>query len=171
MNRCPYCQGSTRQNRAGTTKAGMQRYRCMHCDRKYTPEPKKQGYPDSVRDQAVEMYGNGKSLRQVARHLNVAPQTVAYWVTKTVQVTPKTRTPQKAKEEMSARKAASIQNKKTRRIGTMKKSFFMRLFTRFLFVNPRNKKKNYPKCFSHLALLISIFRKVKRTGFLKNRWQ
>jgi hypothetical protein len=27
----------------------------MHCQRKYTPEPKKQGYPESMRKRAMEM--------------------------------------------------------------------------------------------------------------------
>ncbi len=34
---CPYCQETTRQNKAGKTSAGIQRYRCMHCGRTYTP--------------------------------------------------------------------------------------------------------------------------------------
>ncbi|MBI5950474.1 MAG: IS1 family transposase, partial [Chloroflexi bacterium] len=36
MMTCPYCQETTRQNKAGTTNAGSQRYRCMHCNHKYT---------------------------------------------------------------------------------------------------------------------------------------
>ena len=50
----------------------------MHCKRKYTPEPKMQGYPESMRKRAMEMYVDGGNLRRIARHLKVAPQTVAY---------------------------------------------------------------------------------------------
>ncbi len=53
----------------------------MHCNRKYTPEPKQQGYPKSMSKRAMEMYVDGGNLRRIARHLKVAPQTVAYWVT------------------------------------------------------------------------------------------
>jgi transposase-like protein len=63
------------------TRAGSQRYRCMHCGHKYTPEPKAQGYPASVRKRAMEVYVAGNNLRRIARHLKVAPQTVADWVT------------------------------------------------------------------------------------------
>src|SRR5215213_9462035 len=80
MKRCPYCQETSRQNRAGTTKAGSQRYRCMHCKHKYTPEPKQQGYPESVRKRAIEIYVDGGNLRRIARHLKVASQTVTYWM-------------------------------------------------------------------------------------------
>src|SRR5215216_5751733 len=88
MKKCPYCQKTTRQNRAGKTKAGSQRYRCMHCGHKYTPEPKAQGYPESMRKRAIEMYVDGGNLRRIARHLKVAPQTVAYWVTDMAEALP-----------------------------------------------------------------------------------
>jgi transposase-like protein len=60
----------------------------MYCNRKYTPEPKKQGYPDSLRQRAMEMYVDGGNLRRIARHLKVAPQTVAYWVTDVAEAMP-----------------------------------------------------------------------------------
>ncbi|MBS4060902.1 MAG: IS1 family transposase, partial [Bacteroidetes bacterium] len=69
MNECPYCQSNTRQNKAGHTQSGSQRYRCMHCQRKYTPEPKLHGYPKSMHQQAVAMYVDGLNLRRIARHL------------------------------------------------------------------------------------------------------
>src|SRR5215211_1555847 len=91
MKKCPYCQEMTRQNRAGTTKAGSQRYRCMHCGHKYTPEPKQQGYPESVRKQAMEMYVDGNNLK-------VAPQTVAYWVTDLAEALPNAPLPNEVQE-------------------------------------------------------------------------
>lgn len=95
---CPYCQKTTRRNKAGTTNAGSQRYRCMYCNRKYTPEPKKQGYPESVQKRAMEMYVDGGNLRRIARHLKVAPQTVAYWVTKVAEALPNAPIPNEVKE-------------------------------------------------------------------------
>jgi transposase-like protein len=98
----------------------------MHCNRKYTPEPKRQGYSESIRKQAMEMYVNGDSLRRVAHHLQIAPQTVAYWVTKTAEALPNAYMPGKAKEAkmavIAASAAVSASNKKTRRFEMMKKT-------------------------------------------------
>ena len=80
MNPCPYCHQTTRQTKVGTTRAGSQRLKCQHCGRKYTPEPKQQGYPDHVRQQALRLYVDGMNLRRIARHLGVVHQTVANWV-------------------------------------------------------------------------------------------
>jgi hypothetical protein len=38
MKRCPHCQATTRQNKAGKDKGGLQIYRCMHCKQTYTLE-------------------------------------------------------------------------------------------------------------------------------------
>ena len=80
MNTCPHCHEATRQVKIGRTKAGSQRYQCQHCQRKYTPAPKEQGYPDSVRQQALRLYVDGMNLRRIARQLGVVHQTVANWV-------------------------------------------------------------------------------------------
>jgi transposase-like protein len=114
MNKCPYCQASSRQNRAGKTKAGSQRYRCMHCGHKYTPEPKAQGYPESVRKRAMEMYVDGNNLRRIARHLKVAPQTVAYWVTDVAEALPHAPLPNEVKEAEMDEMFTFIGDKKTR---------------------------------------------------------
>jgi transposase-like protein len=81
MNRCPYCQSTERQIKNGQTAAGSQRYWCRRCGRKYTPEPKAQGYPPEVRRQALRMYVDGGNLRRIGRTLGVVHQTVANWVT------------------------------------------------------------------------------------------
>lgn len=80
MSKCPYCQATTRQNKAGLTDCGSQRFRCMHCQRKYTPEPKQHGYPESMRQQAIELYVDGVNLRRIARHLKVHHRTISLWV-------------------------------------------------------------------------------------------
>lgn len=80
MRQCPYCQSTERQNKAGFTEAGSQRYRCLVCGKKYTAEPRDQGYSAEFRLQAVKMYVDGLNLRRVARQLGVSPQSVANWV-------------------------------------------------------------------------------------------
>jgi len=113
MKRCPYCQEGTRQNKAGKTNAGSQRYRCMHCHRKYTPEPKQQGYPTSMRKRAMEMYVDGGNLRRIARHLKVAPRTVALWVTDLAEALPNTPLPEEVKEAEMDEMFTFIGDKKT----------------------------------------------------------
>lgn len=80
MQTCPYCQRTERQNKAGKTEAGSQRYRCMYCDRKYTPEPKRKGYSEDIRHQALQMYVDGMNLRRIGRHLGIHHRTVSLWV-------------------------------------------------------------------------------------------
>ena len=113
MITCPHCQATTRQNKAGITKAGSQRYRCMYCNRKYTPEPKKQGYPESMRKRALEMYVDGGNLRRIARHLKIAPQTVAYWVTEVAKAMPNAPVPSEVKEAEMDEIFTFIGDKKT----------------------------------------------------------
>lgn len=80
MKQCPHCQSRERQNKAGFTEAGSQRYRCMVCGKKYTPEPKERGYSDELRRRAVERYVDGNNLRRTGRQFGVSPQSVANWV-------------------------------------------------------------------------------------------
>lgn len=90
MNTCPHCQQNTRQVKVGRTKAGSQRFQCQHCRRRYTPQPKTQGYPDDMRQQALGWYGEGMNLRWIARHLGVVHQTVANWVAAHAALLPNT---------------------------------------------------------------------------------
>jgi transposase-like protein len=113
MKRCPHCQSNTRQNKAGKTQAGSQRYRCMHCNRKYTPEPKQQGYPESLRKRASEMYVDGGNLRRIARHLKIAPRTVALWVTDVAETLPNAPMPEEVKEAEMDEIFTFIGDKKT----------------------------------------------------------
>ncbi len=52
----------------------------MFCNRKYTPEPKRQGYPPEVRQQALWMYVDGLNLRRIGRQLGLHHRTVSLWV-------------------------------------------------------------------------------------------
>ena len=78
--KCPYCQTETHQMKAGRTEAESQRYRCGHCQRRYTPEAKEQGYPDTMRQQAVKLYSDGLNFRRIGRILGVDHATVMLWV-------------------------------------------------------------------------------------------
>ena len=52
----------------------------MHCQWKYTPNPKHHGYPESLRKRAAEMYVDGGNVRRIGRHLKVSLQTISLWV-------------------------------------------------------------------------------------------
>ena len=80
MNKCPKCGNTERQNRAGVTIVGSQRYKCMGCGNKYTPQPKERGYDQKTRREAIEMYVDGINLRRIARHLHLHHSTVSLWV-------------------------------------------------------------------------------------------
>ena len=77
---CPHCHTTTRQLKVGRNPSGSQRYLCIFCQRKYTPQPTPHGYDKALRQQAVRWYIDGMNLRRIARHLGVVHQTVANWV-------------------------------------------------------------------------------------------
>ncbi len=77
MNTCPYCHDTKHQVKVGFNPSGTQRFLCKACHRKYTPQPKRQGYDDETRRQALRLYVDGMNLRRIARHLGVVHQTVA----------------------------------------------------------------------------------------------
>ena len=79
MSKCPYCHNTDKQSKAGKTDVGSQRWRCKPCNRRYTPEPK-QMYSDEMRYQAIKLYVDGASFRQVARHFEIDHVTVMNWV-------------------------------------------------------------------------------------------
>jgi transposase-like protein len=77
---CPRCQNQTQQVRDGRTPAGSQRYLCRHCQTRYTPTPKEHGYDQEIRLQALSLYLEGLSLREISRLLSVNHQSVANWI-------------------------------------------------------------------------------------------
>ena len=85
----------------------------MHCQRKYTPSPKSDGYPDSLRKRAAEMYVDGGNLRRVARHLKVSPQTISLWVTDAAEALPDAPVPAEVKEAEMDEIFTFIGDKKT----------------------------------------------------------
>ena len=90
MSECPYCKISENQVKIGFNASGSQRYRCKSCGRKYTPEPKEPGYPEAMRQQAVQWYVDGMNFRRIARHLGVHHQTVINWINAHIATLPQT---------------------------------------------------------------------------------
>jgi transposase-like protein len=77
---CPRCQSKTNQMRDGYTPAGSQRYRCKSCRARYTPVGKERGYDEEIRLQALSLYLEGLSLREISRLLSINHQSVANWI-------------------------------------------------------------------------------------------
>jgi transposase-like protein len=116
MNTCPYCGATTRQNKAGQTLSGSQRYRCMHCERKYTPNKKHHGYPEELRQQAYQLYVDGNNLRRIARHLNVHHCTVLLWVNEYARSLPAAPVPEQVETAEMDELFTFIGHKKTKSI-------------------------------------------------------
>jgi len=77
---CPRCQSAQGQIKDGRTAAGSQRYRCKQCGTRYTPLAKERGYDEEIRLQALSLYLEGLSLREISRLLSVNHQSVANWI-------------------------------------------------------------------------------------------
>jgi transposase-like protein len=77
---CPICHSTFRQIKNGHTVSGSPLMRCVACRKTYNLAPKKQGYPESLRHQAVKMYVEGINFRRIGRLLGVNHQTVVNWV-------------------------------------------------------------------------------------------
>ena len=80
MSECPYCHATEQQVKAGKNPSGSQRWKCQHCQRRYTPEPNDNGYPQGLRRQAVKLYVDGMNYRRIARHLQVDHKSIINWV-------------------------------------------------------------------------------------------
>lgn len=77
---CRYCGRTEDQTRAGANRSGSQRYHCGACERHYTLRPRRHGYPDTLRRQAVEMHRAGVPFRRIGSILGVNHQSVVNWI-------------------------------------------------------------------------------------------
>ena len=76
--RCPKC-GRTEKVRNGFNR-GKQGYLCKNCGCNYTGT--KNGYPDSVKQEAIKYYMEGIGFRRIERLLHVSHVSVINWVRK-----------------------------------------------------------------------------------------
>ena len=112
--KCPKCEQTERQVKAGRNQTGSQRYKCQVCGRRYTPEPREQGYSDDIRLRAVQLYVDGGNLRRVARHLGVNHQSVANWVKAHASQLPAAPLPDKVETIEMDELHTFIEHKKTK---------------------------------------------------------
>ncbi|MDE5600496.1 MAG: hypothetical protein K2I60_02660, partial [Oscillospiraceae bacterium] len=64
------------------TKSGSQRYKCNHCKKIYTPNPKERKYSKEVKRQAIKLYmeGNvGRAIGEIKNFFNKSPKARHYY--------------------------------------------------------------------------------------------
>ena len=66
----------------GKNCSGTQSYLCRHCEKSYTPEPKRVAYDESVHTQAIKTYYAGVSGRGVGKVFNMSKANVYNWIKK-----------------------------------------------------------------------------------------
>ena len=85
----------------------------MNCSRKYTPEPKEQGYSDEVRQRALQLYVDGVNLRRIGRILGLHHRTVSLWVKANAARLPEAPVPKEVQTAEMDELFTFIGNKKT----------------------------------------------------------
>ena len=116
MMKCPSCKANTRQHKIGFTIAQSQRYKCQHCDKRYTPEPKPRGYSKGLRKQALKVYIEGINFRRIGRLLGVHHQSVINWVNAYAEELPEAPVPEQTEAVEMDELFTYIGSKKTESI-------------------------------------------------------
>jgi len=80
--RCPICEKSENQRMCGKNRSGTQTFLCRHCKKAYTPEPKRNAYPEEVREMAIKVYYAGASGRGVGKIFGFSKANVYNWIKK-----------------------------------------------------------------------------------------
>ena len=84
-HKCPKCGAEEKQIKRGVNRSKTQRYGCMICGTRYTPEPKKHTYTEEERQEAIKMYYSGVSGRGVAKFFGFNKANVYNWIKKNEQ--------------------------------------------------------------------------------------
>ena len=93
--KCPRCNSTTKQYKAGLNPSKSQRVQCGECHKVYTPKPTPKGYSPETRMLALRLYVEGNSQRSIARVLKTSPQTVANWLSDYIEKLPAAQVPAK----------------------------------------------------------------------------
>lgn len=79
---CPVCGETTGQMRTGANRSGTQTYRCRHCNKFYTPDPKRMEYSEEKRSLAIKMFYSGVSGRGAGKVMGMSKANVYNWLKK-----------------------------------------------------------------------------------------
>jgi len=86
-DRCPKCGAETKQYKHGKNASGTSRNICWHCKGAYTPKPQKYAYTEEEKTQAIKIYYEGNSGREVGRILGMSKANAVRWIKERVQKT------------------------------------------------------------------------------------
>ena len=78
---CPRCGSGLRQNN-GKNRSGSQTAKCLECGKFYTLNPRKKGYSQEIRDQAIKLHFAGASGRAVGKIMGMSKANVYKWAKK-----------------------------------------------------------------------------------------
>ena len=112
MPTCPFCHSSI-VVKQGHNKSGTQRYWCRDCGRTFTPQAKQRGYPETLRQRAIQLYLEGTNLRRIGRLLGVTHMTVAAWIRQHADALPAAPGPQDSSQAEMDELFTFVQAKKT----------------------------------------------------------
>ena len=79
VNRCPHC-GRERLQKNGHAEDGVQRAKCVDCQRTFVLSPRGPRYSEAFKAQVVAAYQDRMSIRGITRTFGVCYQTVIKWV-------------------------------------------------------------------------------------------
>ena len=80
---CPRCNSDDGQMKNGKNRSGTQSYLCRHCQKSYTPQPKRNAYSEELRKMAIKTYYAGVSGRGVGKIFGMSKANVYNWIKKT----------------------------------------------------------------------------------------
>ena len=78
--KCQVCGEVADQIKKGFTPNGSQKYKCKKCGKVYTPNPKKSGYSEEEKNQAIKYYYEGNSGRSTGRFFQMSKANAVRWI-------------------------------------------------------------------------------------------
>ena len=75
----PSCMGE-KHVKAGFRKSGTQKYKCKSCGKIYNPTPRKSGYSEEEKTQAIRYYYEGNSGRSTGRFFKMSKANAVRWI-------------------------------------------------------------------------------------------
>ena len=76
---CPKCEGETHV-KAGFTPSGSQKYKCKSCGKIHNPKPRKNGYGEEKKTEAIRYYYEGNSGRSTGRFFKMSKANATRWL-------------------------------------------------------------------------------------------
>lgn len=89
--KCQVCGEVADHIKRGYTRSGSQKNQCKKCEKVYTPRPKKSGYSEEEKRQAIKYYYEGNSGRSTGRFFKMSKANVVRWIKERASIEEKQR--------------------------------------------------------------------------------